>query len=260
MVVRAVDHKLCCPGKAESCLLPCSHDHAAFCSDFAFCSIFRLAARIISSLRRCRFACLSFLSWLQAFDLGCCSVSVAVVWPTLEVRLYRVIRSGWAGFAGCLGVVCAWPVVGVAVRDGGSWKVGGGCIGISISIPCTAEWSGPRGSRRSVGGSKDTYLFQCPPSEYHLCHSLQVSTGPLQVPGYCAAIHLREHVGQLVNVGGVGSPVGGGGGWAGAGGLEPPSCDEDGDGEENEELWDVERLLCHGGWGGGGVYGRRAQE
>lgn len=102
------------------------HLHAVFCSAFAFSSIFRLAARIISSLLRCRLACLSFLSWLQAFPLGCSSVAVVVACPTLEARLYRVIRSGWTGLAGCLVALRAGPPVGVAVLEGGSWKLGGG--------------------------------------------------------------------------------------------------------------------------------------
>ena len=38
------------------------HDYGVLLSAFAFSSIFRRAARTISSLLRCRFACLSFLS------------------------------------------------------------------------------------------------------------------------------------------------------------------------------------------------------
>lgn len=162
------------------------HFHAVFCSALAFSSIFRLAARIISSLLRCKLACLSFLSWLQAFPLGCSSVAVVVAWPTLEARLYRVIRSGWTGLAGCLVALRAGPPVGVAVLEGGSWKLGGGYgqiserftpVGIhaagfarlvgnapapAICHP-TPSPSRPVRSRRFFAGSK--LLFACPTAE-----------------------------------------------------------------------------------------------
>lgn len=57
---------------------------------FSCASIFRLAARIISSLLLCRFICLSFLSALHAF-FGCSSAAGSE--DSFEDKLYLVIRS-----------------------------------------------------------------------------------------------------------------------------------------------------------------------
>ena len=91
---------------------------------FSFSSIFLRAAKIISSRRRCRFACRSFLSCDHAFCFGCCSdVDVSGVDASFDARLYRVIRSGGDGFAGGVAV----REVGLergsgGLKDGGGWN------------------------------------------------------------------------------------------------------------------------------------------
>jgi hypothetical protein len=89
---------------------------------FSCCSNFRLAAKIISSLLRCRFNCLSFLSALHALGFAC-SVASSSVCCSFDARLYRVIRSGWDGFAGATGLVG----VGTAGRGVGTLNDGGAC-------------------------------------------------------------------------------------------------------------------------------------
>ena len=103
--------------------------YAAAPEAFAFscASSFLRAARIISSLLRCRLACLSFLSALQAFFFGCSSCSVCGTWFSLEERLYLVIRSGCDGFTGA---AAALTGAGEA-RGAGIWKEGGACASIS---------------------------------------------------------------------------------------------------------------------------------
>ena len=98
---------------------------ALFTFSFSFSSIFRRAARIISSLRFCMLDCLSLRSWLHAFGLGDSSVGGCAVWPTLEDKLYRVIRSGCAGFrAGEADGAC----VVLERRGTGSWKDAGAWV------------------------------------------------------------------------------------------------------------------------------------
>lgn len=78
---------------------------AAFCAA-NFASIFFLAARTISSRRRCRDASLSSRLELQALPLG---AAASVSDSSLSFKLYRVIRSGWDGLLGCreaAGVLC----------------------------------------------------------------------------------------------------------------------------------------------------------
>lgn len=87
-------------------------------------SIFRRAARIISSLLFFRSACLSSLFELQpSFFL---SVSALDSLVTLLCRLYRVIKSGCLGRSGCF--ACCAPVLvdGLDPGGGAGWKVMGG--------------------------------------------------------------------------------------------------------------------------------------
>jgi hypothetical protein len=99
---------------------PLRHAYAAAPFPFSCASSFRLAARIISSFLFCIFFCLSFLSWLHALAFGCSSATGST-WLNFEDRLYRVIRSGCAGFAD---IVAARR--GVAAGVGvGIWKDGG---------------------------------------------------------------------------------------------------------------------------------------
>jgi hypothetical protein len=98
--------------------------HAAPAPAFSlsFSSIFLLAARIISSLLRCRFAWRSVRSWLHALALGFSSSSAGASCPTFEARLYRVMRSGCAGFgaAGARAGVAAGRGAGT-VKDAGAY-------------------------------------------------------------------------------------------------------------------------------------------
>jgi hypothetical protein len=106
---------------------PLQHIKPHDCEAFAFscASSFRLAAKIISSLRLCKFACLSLLSALHDFAFGCSSCIGCGCWPSLEERLYRVIKSGCAGLAG---VAAARAGVGAARGAGvGIWKDAGAC-------------------------------------------------------------------------------------------------------------------------------------
>lgn len=88
---------------------------------FSCASSFLRAARIISSLRRCRFACLSVLSVLQAFDFGCSSCAGCDASEIFADRLYLVIRSGCEGRAG----VAAGRTGAGEARGPGIWKDGG---------------------------------------------------------------------------------------------------------------------------------------
>lgn len=102
--------------------MPMQRFHAsAFASPFSCCSNFLLAARIISSLLLCRFACLSLRSALHDFAFGWSASESAELWLIFEVKLYRVIRSGCVG---CCGAGVA--LVGVAVERGsGTLNEGG---------------------------------------------------------------------------------------------------------------------------------------
>jgi hypothetical protein len=91
-------------------------------------SIFRLAARIISSLLRCSNVCLSSLLVLHPFLSAEAPSSAGDTPSTLSLRLYRVIRSGWAG---CSGFFACVPVALGALlapnpSGGGGWNVTGG--------------------------------------------------------------------------------------------------------------------------------------
>lgn len=89
-------------------------------------SIFRRAARIISSRLRCRAACLSSRFELHPLALAsaCCAHSVVM----RSCNLYRVIRSGSAGFEGALAADDPEAVGGVADGGGGGgWNLAGGC-------------------------------------------------------------------------------------------------------------------------------------
>jgi hypothetical protein len=104
-----------------------SRDYAAP-DAFAFScsSSFLRAARIISSRRLCRFACLSLLSALHDFAFGRSSCVGCETWLSFEDKLYRVMRSGCAGLAG----VGAARVGAGAVRGAGVgiWKDAGACL------------------------------------------------------------------------------------------------------------------------------------
>lgn len=93
---------------------------AAFC----FSSIFRRAAKIISSLLLWKFACLSVLLELQpALCAASASAGSAPVDTTFDERLYRVIRSGCDGL---FGFGCEDDVVLVCAiggrNDGGGYE------------------------------------------------------------------------------------------------------------------------------------------
>lgn len=90
---------------------------------FSFSSNFRLAARIISSLLFCRLDCLSFLSWLHAFALGCSSGARSDVCDSFDDRLYRVMRSGCTFFATGTGVRAGTA----AARGAGGANDAGAC-------------------------------------------------------------------------------------------------------------------------------------
>ena len=86
---------------------------SVFCRSLSI--IFRLAARIISSLLRFSASALSFLltnhCLLPVVDADSLSVESVGVTILLD-RLYRVIRSGLTGFAVCAGVVGDVAVAG----------------------------------------------------------------------------------------------------------------------------------------------------
>lgn len=107
-----------------SSLLKCPQLPWAAFSAAILASIFFLAARIISSLRRCSDTCLSSLFELHPLPFfSSCSAASGL---SLPPRLYRVIKSGCVGLSGCLAAVevlapaAAWP------GGGGGWKVIGG--------------------------------------------------------------------------------------------------------------------------------------
>lgn len=102
-----------------------------FARSRSLCSIFRLAANTISSLRFCSSACLSALLWLHVacgFDASSSSSSGTApsdceAADILAARLYRVMRSGWEDLGG-------GGAGRVGVEEGGGWtgwKEGGGC-------------------------------------------------------------------------------------------------------------------------------------
>lgn len=84
------------------------HMFQHYCAAFSaaiLASILLRAARIISSLRLCNEACLSSRFELHALPVLSSSATATI--PILFLRLYRVIRSGCAGFSGCRGAVIA---------------------------------------------------------------------------------------------------------------------------------------------------------
>lgn len=93
-----------------------------------------------------------------------------------------------------------------------------------------------------------SYLLQRPPRKKHLRNRLRIAARPVQVPGDGPAVELREHLHEVVNLRGVESrsAVGGRRGLPGGRGLKEPSHDEDRDGDEDDDLRYVQRLLCHG--------------
>jgi hypothetical protein len=91
-------------------------------------SIFLRAARIISSRRRCNNACLSSRFELHPeFFTADDPSSVFEGVDSLSCSLYLVMRSGCAGFSGCLTACGAVEVLELAFGgDGGGWNVIGG--------------------------------------------------------------------------------------------------------------------------------------
>lgn len=111
--------------------LPGAAVSAAF-SAAILASIFRLAARIISSRRLCSSDCLSSLFVLHFLAAAACSAaSASESCCTLSCRLYRCIRFGCAGFSvGRADEACVAKDEGEATLEpggGGGWKVMGGC-------------------------------------------------------------------------------------------------------------------------------------
>jgi hypothetical protein len=156
---------------------PLKRTEAHDCEAFAFscASSFRLAARIISSLRLCRFACLSLLSALHDFAFGCSACVGSVRWPSLEERLYRVIKSGCAGLAG---VAAARAGVGAARGAGvGIWKDAGACS--MLVLPSRSK---PLG---------DAYSIQTPSTQSPLNRRRNISPVPLQIPRNVPSTQLR---------------------------------------------------------------------
>lgn len=101
--------------------LPCHPTFYAGAFPFSIASIFLLAAKIISSLLLCKFACRSFLSVLHAFAFNRSPSPSPAAWSSFPDKLYRVIRSGCEGFAaaGLAGVVVVVAGVG-RLNDGGA--------------------------------------------------------------------------------------------------------------------------------------------
>lgn len=129
----------------------------------SFSSIFRLAARIISSLFLCKFDWRSLRSALQAF-LGFSSVGSGV-WLSFEVRLYRVIRSGCDGLAAAATGLVGTTGVGAA----GSWNDVGAYCDTLVFDACLPL-------------SRQTHAVQRPPAQHPLRCSSCVPSVPLQVP------------------------------------------------------------------------------
>lgn len=118
------------PPPHDSVPVPVPAPAAASFSAAILASIFLLAARIMSSLLLRSSACLSSLLALHpSFFPGSPSSTPASSSdpPSLFCRLYRVMRSGCCGLAGCF--ACAWVLAGAVVEPGGGggWKVIGGC-------------------------------------------------------------------------------------------------------------------------------------
>jgi hypothetical protein len=154
------------------------------CVAFAFscASSFLRAAKIISSLRLCRFACLSVLSALHDFAFGCSSCAGCSGRLSLEDRLYRVIKSGCVGLAG---VAAARAGVG-AVRGAGVgiWKDAGAYESISLSsLPANPSL---------------TYSIQTPPTQAPLDRRRNIPSVPLEIPCDVSSTQLRKHFGHLV--------------------------------------------------------------
>lgn len=151
---------------------------------FSFPSSFLRAANIISSLLRCRFACLSFLSCDQAFAFGESSAGGSPVAFNFDDRLYRVIRSGCDGFAGVV------VREGGFDRDWGTTNVAGGCEKKSVYEHVLPAWF-------------KTHRVQRPPTQRFLCRGGYVSSIPRQIPCYLPPIQLWEHLCDLVDLSGI---------------------------------------------------------
>jgi hypothetical protein len=122
--------------------LPPLHHASALPFPFSAISNFRRAAKTISSLLRCKFACRSFRSALHALGFACSAGSS--VCCNLAARLYRVMRSGCAVFGAgdARGAVC---IVGSG-RGVGRMKLGGAYHRLSVLNPfemlcCVCDYS-----------------------------------------------------------------------------------------------------------------------
>jgi len=113
---------------------------------FSCASNFRLAAKIISSLLRCKFICRSFLSALHTF-FGAASFSGSSLCASFSDRLYRVIRSGCAGFAAGRADATRVRAAGAGVgmlKLGGAWCVVVSNVSISRRLVVELTVSRPR--------------------------------------------------------------------------------------------------------------------
>jgi hypothetical protein len=110
--------------------LPPLHHASALPFPFSAISNFRRAAKTISSLLRCKFACRSFRSALHALGFACSAGSS--VCCNLAARLYRVMRSGCAVFGAgdARGAVC---IVGSG-RGVGRLNDGGACSALLVTF------------------------------------------------------------------------------------------------------------------------------
>ena len=125
-------------------------------SSASFSCNFLLAARIISSLRRCSTFCRASL--LLAHPGGGDSSSLSFPFElTFACRLYRVIRSGGKGFDGLVEGVAV--VESVVMNEGGGWNDGGACTYFQISIRFL-----PLQPFAHVANSPDPVLFPSKPS------------------------------------------------------------------------------------------------
>lgn len=169
--------------KAKERLNLLKHYIVAFCLSFS--SIFRLAARTISSLLRFIASALSLLFADHPGELFVPVVTALSVvpcgWLILVDRLYLVMRSGLTGLDGRADV--DEDVVGVAGCGICGWNEGGGCH-VAVSIGCCCS---------IFHFVVYPYHIQSSPHQDSLRRCLHAPSIPLQVPHDSSSVQLWKH-------------------------------------------------------------------
>lgn len=127
---------------------------------------------------------------------GSCSADSVGSLATLELRLYREIRSCPSDLEDAEVVeprcVVGVGLVAVCGRAIWGWKDGGGYTSNQSGNPILP-------SRHNV--SRKTYNLQPPPGQYPLCSRRDTTSVALQIPYDVACAQLREHLGYLLHLG-----------------------------------------------------------